>query len=320
MRGYLNKYFICCNSLLRNLPTSTNYLLTKPNLFLQHIYYFSNNQESALHFQTGDTNKLEILKSIKGKSGIYMWTNKLNAKKYVGSSVDLRCRLLEYYNTNRLLDGVSMPIYKALLKHGCSNFSLDILEFCDKDNLILREKHYFNIYSPEYNILKEPLSPSRGKGWKHSEATIEKMKLAANNLSAENLLQRSLSHKDKKLEVTDITTGLNTIYHAIRAAARALNIDRRYIEKYIYLKQVQPVRQRYLFKLIEEGVNKDNIRLQKTSQKVVVTDVETNDITIYSSVTSAAKSLGLHQASISLYLKDKRTKPFKDKYIFKLIS
>ena len=127
MVGYLNKYFICSKFLLRNLPTSTNYLLTKPNLFLQHIYYFSNNQESALHFETGDTNKLEILKSIKGKSGIYMWTNKLNGKKYVGSSVDLRRRLLEYYNTNRLLDGVSMPIYKALLKHGYSDFSLDIL-------------------------------------------------------------------------------------------------------------------------------------------------------------------------------------------------
>lgn len=101
MRGYLNKYFICCNSFLRNLPTSTNYLLRKPNLFLQHIYYFSNNQESALHFQTVYSNKLEILKSIKAKSGIYMWTNKLNGKKYVGSSVDLRRLLLEYYNTHK---------------------------------------------------------------------------------------------------------------------------------------------------------------------------------------------------------------------------
>lgn len=48
---------------------------------------------------------------------------------------------------------------------------------------------------------------------------------------AENLLQRSLSHKGKKVEVSDITTGLNTIYHALRAAARALNIDIRYTEK-----------------------------------------------------------------------------------------
>jgi len=37
-------------------------------------------------FSDGDKDKLDILKYIKGKSGIYMWTNKLNSKKYVGSS------------------------------------------------------------------------------------------------------------------------------------------------------------------------------------------------------------------------------------------
>jgi hypothetical protein len=40
-----------------------------------------------------------------------------------------------------------------------------------------------------------------------------------------------------EVEVTDINTGVKSTYHAIRAAARALNIDRRYIENYIYLKQ-----------------------------------------------------------------------------------
>jgi group I intron endonuclease len=57
-----------------------------------------------------------------------------------------------------------MPINVALLKHGYSNFSLTILEFCDINTLILREKFYFDQYSPEYNILKDPGSPSRGSG------------------------------------------------------------------------------------------------------------------------------------------------------------
>ena len=33
--------------------------------------------------------------------------------------------------------------------------------------------------SPEYNILKTPGSPDRGKGWRHSEATVEKIRIAA---------------------------------------------------------------------------------------------------------------------------------------------
>ena len=88
----------------------------------------------------------------------------MNDKKYVGSSVDLRRRLLEYYNVNRMLNEKSMPINVALLKYGYTNFSLTILEICDKDSLVPREKHFFEVYSPEYNILNIPGSPSRGSG------------------------------------------------------------------------------------------------------------------------------------------------------------
>ena len=38
-------------------------------------------------FSNADIDKLAILNYIKSKAGIYMWTNKLNGKKYVGSSV-----------------------------------------------------------------------------------------------------------------------------------------------------------------------------------------------------------------------------------------
>ena len=51
--------------------------------------------------------------------------------------------------------------------------------------------------------------------------------------------------------VLDITTGEETNYHAIKAAARALSVDRRYIENYIYLKQDTPVLGKYTFKLVE---------------------------------------------------------------------
>ena len=181
-----------------------------------------------------------------------MWTNKLNGNKYVGSSMALKRRLLEYYNVNRLLNENSMPINVALIKYGYSNFSLTILDICEKDSLMSREKHFFEIYSPEYNILKTPGSPSRGSGWTHSEATIENMRIAATKKwkIPEFLTKLSKSQPSGiEVEVTDLETNTTTSYHAIRAAARALNIDKRYIENYIYLKQDNPVLGKYTFKV-----------------------------------------------------------------------
>ena len=295
------------------------------------MFSSSKNDDSSsdlVFFSDADKDKLDILKYIKGKSGIYMWTNKLNGKKYVGSSVDLRRRFLEYYNVNRLLNEKSMSINVALLKYGYTNFSLTILEICDKDSLMLREKHFFEVYSPEYNILKTPGSPVRGSGWIHSEATIEKMRNAASKTfkSPEFLTKLSKGQSTGMVvEVTDLETNSTTIYHAIKVAARALDIDKRYIEHYIYLKQDKPVLGRYTFKLNSDiTLDKSRIfipaKVQKSSMKVEVTNVDTKEVTIYPSITAAAKALGYRQPSISLYLKENRTKPFKGIYLFKLVD
>ena len=62
------------------------------------------------------TEKASILRENRGKSGIYMWKNKVNGKTYVGSSVDLTKRLRNYFNTSYLSDLKHiMLIYKALL-------------------------------------------------------------------------------------------------------------------------------------------------------------------------------------------------------------
>lgn len=283
-------------------------------------------------FSNADVDKVTILNYVKGKAGIYMWTNNLNGKKYVGSSVNLRRRLLEYYNVNRLLNETSMPVYKSLLKYGYINFSFTILEFCDVDSLMSREKHYFDVYSPEYNILKTPGSPDRGKGWTHSEATIELMRLTSSKKaeSPEYLAKMSADQPNGiEIEVTDVETQTITTYHAIRAAARALSIDKRYIENYIFLNQTRPVLDKYTFKLIsrlclrnDENTNQFNdssIKVQKTNINIKVTNVKTEEVTLYPSIGAAARALGYRQPSISLYLKENRTKPLKGLYLFERV-
>jgi group I intron endonuclease len=50
-----------------------------------------------------------------------------------------------------------MLIYKAISKHGLSNFEFEILEYCGPDNIEVREQAYIDLLNPEYN-----LSPTAG--------------------------------------------------------------------------------------------------------------------------------------------------------------
>ena len=114
-----------------------------------------------------------------------------------------------------------------------------------------------------------------------------------------------------------------TTYHAIRTAVRILGIDKRYIEHYILLNQDKPVFGRYTFKLLDSKDKSPNLinveKVQKTFNKVEVTNVETKEGTMYPSIGAAARALGYRQASISLYLKENRTNPFKGTHLFKLV-
>ena len=47
-----------------------------------------------------------------------------------------------------------MLINKALVKYGYSNFSLEILEYCDPALAISREQYYIDLLKPIYNLAK----------------------------------------------------------------------------------------------------------------------------------------------------------------------
>ena len=81
-------------------------------------------------YSNAEADKSKILSDNKDKSGIYMWKNNLNNKKYIGSAIDLSNRLSKYYYNiilKNILKRSNSHIYRALLKNGYSNFSLTIL-------------------------------------------------------------------------------------------------------------------------------------------------------------------------------------------------
>jgi len=123
---------------------------------------------------------------------------------------------------------------------------------------------------------------------------------------------------NQAIEVINLQLNTKTTYHSIRFAAKVLALNRRYLVNYIYLNQIKPIISRFLVKNKEEPVLK-KLNVQITARKTEVTDLSKGVITNFSSLSSVAKALGLRQASISLYLKENCKKPFKNRYIFKLI-
>lgn len=158
------------------IPTETVHTDTKKKVFFLSLKIYNN----------ADTNKLLILNDNKGKSGIYRWTNLVNGYSYIGNSVNLNRRFREYYNIHHLQPALTKSkskIHGSLLKYGYSQFSLEILEYCDKSDLLNREQFYMDNLLPEYNILK--LARSRA-GYKYSKESLAKIWTSERKAKHEN--------------------------------------------------------------------------------------------------------------------------------------
>jgi group I intron endonuclease len=128
-------------------------------------------------YENASDMKKDILNENKGKSGIYMFTNKITKKIYIGQSSDLSNRFKNYFNSSYIKSKSSIIIHKALIKYGYPNFSLTILEYCNKSDLLTREKFYFEKLNPQYNILKIAGSSKKSKASENTKAkTIKSLK------------------------------------------------------------------------------------------------------------------------------------------------
>lgn len=116
-----------------------------------------------------ESSKKIILEENKAKAGIYMITNKKTKDFYIGQSKNLYNRFLNYFNPAYLKRSPNSIIGRAILKNGYFNFSLTILEYCDKANLSIREQYYFDTLNPVYNILK--IAGSYANDFTHTEET-----------------------------------------------------------------------------------------------------------------------------------------------------
>lgn len=171
--------------------------------------------------------RLQLIKDQKDKSGVYCLINLLNGYIYIGSSVNLAIRMRNYLNTTFLKNkkNKNMPIVKALLKYGQSNFAVLIIENVNIENLSVRETHYIRQLLPYYNVLKQGYS---SLGYKHTEATKQMLSDLAKN--------RIHSFKTKALITRALIGENNPFYnknHSIESKLRMIEANSAY-SVYIY--------------------------------------------------------------------------------------
>lgn len=144
-----------------------------------------------------------IMSDNDGKSGIYIWINKINNKIYIGSSKNLgdksTGRVNRYYKPSYLISEGKSLIKDAILKYGYDQFKFGILEYCLIEHLSNREQYYIDTLKPEYNILLKTYSSS---GYKHTPEAIAKMKGPRPHLKVTEKNKQLISLVNKNKTVT----------------------------------------------------------------------------------------------------------------------
>jgi hypothetical protein len=176
--------------------------------------------------------RILIFKENKNKAGIYVWTNLISSKSYVGSSNNLTLRFNSYLNKSRLEREITKNgsiIYRALLKYNYK-FRLDIIEYCSVESLIEREQFFLDNWDFKYNILKVAKSLL---GFKHSFSSIERMRKAklGKTVSEKTKLKLSATYRAFPLIVTNLITNQIINLPSIRTTAKFLNLHHSYLAK-----------------------------------------------------------------------------------------
>jgi len=81
--------------------------------------------------------------------GIYKVTNKTNNKVYIGQSVNIYSRWNHHKSCcfNKKCHEYHSPFYRALRKYGVENFTFEIIEQCEIDELDDKEIYYIKEYN-----------------------------------------------------------------------------------------------------------------------------------------------------------------------------
>ena len=137
--------------------------------------------------------------------GVYEILNKINGKRYIGQSVNIKHRLSTH--KSMLLRAVrskdcNRHLYNAVQKYGIRNFSFNLVEECSIENLDERELHWITYFKTlnrryGYNLRVDVL----GRGVTHKET---RELIRKNNLGNKNPNYGNKWSEEKKKYMSEL--------------------------------------------------------------------------------------------------------------------
>lgn len=230
-------------------------------------------------------------------SCIYLWTNLVNGKHYVGQTQHFYDRMKQYEKC-----GATPYLHNAIDKYGVENFDISILEYIPIDKLDEREQYwidYYESYKKEngYNICQYA---STTRGFRHSEES--KRKMAENHplvcLSGENnpMYGKHWSEERRQKHSEYLKSRWNEEEYRNFQSQRMSGENNYFYDKHLYgelngmygKKHSEETKR----KISEKNKGKDN------SRRIKIICVETG-IT-YKSMSDAANKVGTYASAIKL--------------------
>lgn len=147
------------------------------------------------HCRDVPNNLTQFRNKWKGKSGIYKITYlPYRLFTYYGSSVDLSLRFkYHYFNTPKKNNYLGL----FLRVFGWSNFSITVIELCNKEDLIVRENWYLARFNPLLNFIT--VNPTKKDFRLESTSLMTRSKISASLIGRKDSLKTRLKKSKSRL-------------------------------------------------------------------------------------------------------------------------
>ena len=252
-------------------------------------------------------------------SGIYIITNTINDKVYVGQAQDLYIR-----TKHHILDERNPLLKKAFKKYGLDKFTINVLEKCEIEKLDDREQYWMDYYEVTnrdkgYNIC--PIAGST-RGVKKSQEERKQMSERASQRigdlnpfygkehseeTKEKIRKRKLNQKvseETKLKLSQAHTGKKFSEERKMAISKGLKGKKRTKEHCEHISEskmgstLSEEHKASISKTIREKIDKGEIDYSDRYRKVNQIDKKTNEVlNTFESISEVAKYLGRKDAN-----------------------